>query len=280
MSACPARSDRLDLRHMNMQCWVFLGIATAIPLSAQIQGLTPSGIFRPSSVTGAPYSATQTSEHIQTLADGTHITQPGQKALMYRDSVGRTRSESTNPGSPRSDQPALVMVFIIDPVAGFRYQLDSREKVARRFAMPAARPAIAQPTMAATASVGGLFVAGTGKIFASLAAPGNGAPGNTPKTTSESLGSQLIEGVTAEGTRTTTTWAVGSVGNDREIVATNETWFSKQLGVAVLTKTADPRFGDTTTKLTDISLVEPDPTLFMPPADYEIKDMAGPTINH
>ena len=264
-----------------MPCLVFFGIATAIPLSAQIQGLTPSGIFRPSGFTGAPYSATQTSEHIQTLADGTHITQPGQKALVYRDSAGRTRSESTNTGSPRSDQPALVMVFIIDPVAGFRYQLDSREKVARRSAMPAVRPTTAQSAaIASTPSFGGLIVAGTGKITAPLAAAGNGAPGNTPKTTSESLGSQLIEGVTAEGTRMTTTWAVGSVGNDREIIATSETWFSKQLGVAVLTKNSDPHSGDTTIKLTNISLVEPDPTLFMPPADYEIKDMAGPTVNH
>src|SRR5712671_1714496 len=137
---------------MNVRCLVCFGIATAIPLSAQVQGMTPSGISRLSSVTGAPYSATQTTEHIQTLADGTHITQPEQKALMYRDSAGRTRSESY-PGSPRSDQPAPVMVFIIDPVAGFRYQLDSREKIARKFAMPAARPAIAQPTMASTPPV-------------------------------------------------------------------------------------------------------------------------------
>ena len=148
--------------------------------------------------------------------------------------------------------------------------------------MPAARPAIAQPmsTMASTASVGGLIVAGTGKITSPLAAPGIGAPGNAPRTTSENLGTQLIEGVAAEGRRTTTTWAVGSVGNDREIVATNETWFSKQLGVAVLTKNSDPRSGDTTIKLTNISLAEPDPALFMPPADYEIKDMGGPKINH
>jgi hypothetical protein len=167
------------------------------------------------------------------------------------------------------------MVFIIDPVAGFRYQLDSREKVARRFAMPAVRPATAQSTaIASTPSGGGLIF--FGGMVAPVPAPGNGAPGNTPRTTSESLGSQLIEGMTAEGTRTTTTWAVGSVGNDREIIATSETWFSKQLGVAVLTKSSDPRSGEFTTKLTDISLAEPDPALFMPPADYTIKGMGVP----
>ena len=131
------------------------------------------------------------------------------------------------------------MVSIIDPVAGFRYQLNSTDKVAQKFAMSAVRPTTAQPTMASTPPVGGLIIAGSGKIFASLTATGNGAPGNTPRRTSESLGSQLIEGVTAEGTRLTTTFAVGSVGNDREIVTTNETWFSKQLGVAVLTRISD-----------------------------------------
>jgi hypothetical protein len=213
----------------------------------------------------------------QTLADGTHITHSGEKGLMYRDSAGRTRNELTH-AVPIGTPTALTTVIIFDPVAGFRYQLTSREKVARRFAMPAARSAIAQPTMASTPPGSGLIF--FGGMVAAVPAPGNGAPGNTPRTTSESLGSQLIEGVTAEGTRTTTTWAVGLVGNDREIIATSETWYSKQLGVAVLTKSSDPRSGDTTIKLTDITLVEPDPALFMPPADYEIKDMGGPTINH
>jgi hypothetical protein len=168
------------------------------------------------------------------------------------------------------------MVFIIDPVAGFRYQLDSREKVARRFAMQGPRPTgTAQPTpaIALAPSAAGLIVAGSGKIFASVTATGNGAPGNAPKTIFENLGTQLIEGVSAEGSRATTTWAIGSVGNDREIVVTNETWSSRQLGVVVLTKTVDPRYGDTTMKLTDISLAEPDPALFMLPVDYTIKDM-------
>ena len=105
-----------------------------------------------------------------------------------------------------------------------------------------------------------------------IPATNGAAAANRPKTTSESLGTQTIEGLNAEGTRRTTTWPVGSIGNDREIVATGETWFSKQLQVEVLTKTSDPRMGDSTTNLTNISLVEPDPALFTPPADYTIKD--------
>jgi hypothetical protein len=51
--------------------------------------------------------------------------------------------------------------------------------------------------------------------------PNGAAAGDRPKTTSESLGTQMIEGLNTEGTRRTTTWAVGSIGNDREIVVTN-----------------------------------------------------------
>jgi hypothetical protein len=39
---------------------------------------------------------------------------------------------------------------------------------------------------------------------------------------------------------------------------------------------SDPGFGNTSGKLAAISLTEP-PALFMPPADYTIKDMAAPT---
>jgi hypothetical protein len=234
---------------MNTRRLVFCWLAAIAPLSAQI--------------TGAPYSATQTSEHIQTLADGTHITQPGRKGMVYRDSAGRMRNEVTTTGFQTSDQRETV-VTIIDPVAGFRYQLNSRDKVAQRFAMPARRPA--GTTSAAPPA--------TGRCCDPV--PISGPSGNT---TSESLGTQVLEGVTVVGTRRTTTFAVGSMGNDREIVVTLEIWYSQQLQVQVVTKMSDPRLGDGTTKLTDISPAEPDPALFMPPADYTIKDMAASTIN-
>jgi hypothetical protein len=267
---------------------VVFGIATAfaavIPLPAQIGPAPDQGvIFRPSGVTGAPYCGTQTTESIQTLADGTHITQPGQKTVRCRDSFGRTREEVAFRGVP-GDRPAPVFVNILDPVAGFRYQLNSNTKVALRFATPA-RPAAptAQPPTVVTGGLAPPAVAGvvgSGKLTAADRAVSlGGASGNPPKTTSESLGTQLIDGMTAEGTRTTTTWPVGTVGNDREIIVTHDRWFSKQLQVEVLTKTSDPRSGDATTKLIDISLVEPDPALFKPPADYKINDVHAAAPN-
>lgn len=42
---------------------------------------------------GHPYSAEQITEHVQTLADGTHISQTVSKVHLYRDSQGRTRTD-------------------------------------------------------------------------------------------------------------------------------------------------------------------------------------------
>ena len=51
---------------------------------------------------GQPYSAQQVMERVQTLADGTHITQNAQTTKFYRDSAGRTRIEHTF--TPRREQ--------------------------------------------------------------------------------------------------------------------------------------------------------------------------------
>jgi hypothetical protein len=44
----------------------------------------------------------------------------------------------------------------------------------------------------------------------------------------------------------------------------------------VYRKSSDPRFGDFVTRLTNIQLGAPDPTLFEPPADYTIIDDKEP----
>ena len=79
-----------------------------------------------------------------------------------------------------------------------------------------------------------------------------------------------MEGVLAEGTRTSTTWPIGSQGNDRPIVAVVESWKSPELQVRMLIKTFDPRSGEHVVRLTNISRSTPDSSLFQPPADYTV----------
>jgi hypothetical protein len=96
-----------------------------------------------------------------------------------------------------------------------------------------------------------------------------------PEISNEQLGTEIIEGVLAEGTRMTTTYPVGFLGNDRPVTTVTETWTSSELGMVVLTRTSDPRRGETTMKLTNISRAEPDASLFQQPAGYAVVDPSG-----
>jgi TonB family protein len=92
-----------------------------------------------------------------------------------------------------------------------------------------------------------------------------------PKPVTESLGKQSIEGVEAEGTRTTVTFPAGTFGNERPINIVSERWYSPELQTIVMTKHSDPRFGETNYRLTNINRSEPARTLFEVPSDYTLK---------
>lgn len=96
------------------------------------------------------------------------------------------------------------------------------------------------------------------------------------KVSTESLGSQIVEGVAAEGTRQTFVIPAGEIGNERPIEVVSESWFSPELKTVVLTIHRDPRFGETIYRLTNINRSEPDRSLFGVPGDYAVKDAAVP----
>jgi TonB family protein len=108
---------------------------------------------------------------------------------------------------------------------------------------------------------------------APTAAPPSAAITSVPG--SEDLGTQTINGVVAQGRRMTATTAANSVGNDRPLVRTTETWTSPELRIVMLVKVHDARIGDTTTELENFSRAEPAANLFAPPADYRIVDENG-----
>jgi hypothetical protein len=85
----------------------------------------------------------------------------------------------------------------------------------------------------------------------------------------------MIDGVMVEGTRTTTTYPVGAMGNDRPIVVTRESWHSPELRLEVLMKSSDPRSGESTMRFRIINRSEPDPALFQIPPGYQLVDETG-----
>jgi hypothetical protein len=81
-----------------------------------------------------------------------------------------------------------------------------------------------------------------------------------------------VEGVSATGSRSTTTFPSGAIGNLQPIKIVVEQWMSTDLHVLVMTKHSDPRSGETTYRLQNIVRAEPDRSLFTVPADYTLKE--------
>ena len=98
----------------------------------------------------------------------------------------------------------------------------------------------------------------------------------------ESLGTQSINGVNAEGTRITRTIPAGQIGNDKAIQIVFERWYSPDLQIVVKSTRIDPRFGTTTYTLTNVQRAEPAATLFTVPSDYTVKEggPGGPRNHH
>jgi hypothetical protein len=235
-------------------------------------------------VTGSPYSAEEVSETVQTLADGTHVTQTTPVIHKYRDSEGRTRTERPALMMPRADVDSPVVAIILDPVEGVQYVLDPENKVAHRQTLRQSQGVAGVGGGRSGAGVGattpGMVGGGTGRALTISQVQQTGPNGSSarmpqPERSHEDLGKQMIEGVMAEGNRTTMTWPVGSQGNDRPLVSVSENWFSQELGLVILNKSTDPRSGEHTLKTQNISRSEPDAMLFRVPGDYKIVDEEG-----
>jgi hypothetical protein len=220
--------------------------------------------FEMSVVKGQPYQAEAVTEIVHHLADGNTIKRK-LTSQVYRDSDGRTRRESSFAGlgtfAPAEGHGRNV--FVSDPGAGVAYVLDEESKTARKLPRP---PRSGGP-------------AGTGDtMFFRHAGPMGGKDMGAkfkkrlPEPTKESLGNQTLEGVEAEGTRTTITIPAGDIGNEKPIQMVSERWYSPELKAVVLSKHSDPRMGETTYRLTNINRGEPDRSLFEVPADYTVKD--------
>jgi len=91
----------------------------------------------------------------------------------------------------------------------------------------------------------------------------------------EALGAATIEGLPAQGTRTTVTIASGAIGNEAPIQVVTERWYSADLQMVVLSRSSDPRSGEAVTRLTNVSRSEPAAALFQVPADFKITERAA-----
>jgi hypothetical protein len=208
-------------------------------------------------VTGAPYSAVAVTETKQTLADGNVIDRKVQSSV-FRDSQGRTRRETTftGVGPLAASGQTRSMIAIHDPVASTAYVLHADTKVAEQLSVPPRRAKNNQ-------SLQSNFEAHFQKDIAN---------GTLKK---EDLGTQVVNGVSAQGTRYTRVIPAGQIGNANPISVVNEQWYSPELQIVVKSTRSDPRLGQVTYTLTNIQRNEPSVSLFTVPSDYTVKQVTG-----
>jgi hypothetical protein len=241
--------------------------------------------FETGVVKGAPYSAQGVTTFTQTLSDGNRINRQT-TSQIYRDSEGRTRREETIGaiGPWASGTEPVQMVHINDPVAGTAFMLNPKDHTASKMMIRV--KAIGKPGApgGAGASVSGDSITLQMPPMPPMPPP----PGKAVaigggmareqlwavkgQANQESLGTQTIEGIQAEGTRTTFTIPAGQIGNEQPIQVVSERWYSPELQVVVMTRHSDPRTGEEIYKLTNVNRSEPAHQLFEIPADYTIKE--------
>jgi hypothetical protein len=212
-------------------------------------GIIGAGPGSRTPVTGAPYSAVESTSIQQKLADGNLISRQ-ESSKVYRDKDGRVRIEHTS--TPPNNQTPQTRITIFDPVASVSYVLNPATSTATKIQLRTPSPNAPAPD------------------------PNRHGPaGDTTNVVTSDLGSSTVNGVPATGTRTVRTVPAGTMGNQQAIVITREVWVATVLKVPVQIKTSDPRFGTTDMEVANISQNDPDPTLFTVPSTYTVTTRGG-----
>jgi hypothetical protein len=219
---------------------------------AQMMGpiwMAPRGQAGP--IVGKPLSGTETFQRTQALADGTDLSSSS-SGKFYRDDQGRMRSESER------------FVLIFDPVAGSIYTFMTASKGYRQIAVPAEA---AWSWILATNNSSGSAVSYDKKMGPGVGPALQGDDGAEPPVAVR-LPAQAINGVLADGTRTTVNIPAGAAGNSQPVQIVREQWYSADLGVVLQSTTSDPRYGTSTYNLTQVQQGAPDAALFRVPEGY------------
>lgn len=242
---------------MRLLAFVFLaGFATAAQVGAQprarpVRTCVPFVMPMQISIVmkDMPYSATRVLACERKLADGTVV--KGKMTLFeWRDSQGRFRRESPDV----LDGSKLYHVHVIDPVGHVIWTWDvgkgsSHQVFKSKYTMQN------EYAQFPTNYQFGKYLHSQGPGFKDVRLP-----------------PQWVNGVYATGDRFTQISKPGENGNktNHPVTATSETWLSVDLGFIVesLQKNADG--SSLVDDRVDIDRSEPDPSLFKPPAGYQI----------
>ena len=200
---------------------------------------------------GAPFLATVVTEWTRLLPDGSTGTVKNHRTVA-RDSAGRVFQERRY-FSPAGDQQvtALSELDYEDPTRQEMSVCRPANRVCQVYALH--RPAQVSPPVARQ------------------------LPNGRGTVTEEALGTKTIENLDVVGSREVTTLNAGVLGDQKAEPTVKEFWYSPRLQVNVVTKRFDPHASAIQDiALRAINLSEPDPKLFVPPAEYRVIRMSAP----
>lgn len=222
-------------------CWlVLLAFAiAAADASAQDIFVTP--------IPGAPFSGVVNVERSIGQSDGSIVTLKTNRDIG-RDSRGRIHNERRTLVPVSSTKtPEVESIHLYDPQTRLSTMLNPQERTF--WTETVNRPPSTVPP-------------------ALLASPtGNNLPQND-FTRQEDLGIHEIEGLAAHGVREIQT--IPPENGDKEVVITDEYWYSEELRINLMIKHSDPRTGTVTMTVAQVMRTEPDPALFEIPDGYKL----------
>jgi hypothetical protein len=200
----------------------------------------------------APFTLTLQTEWVRTLYDGGTITSVNQRKIA-RDTKGRIYQERwfLVPKNGKV-QSRMTTIQISDPNAHTHYNCFMLEE-----------PHVCVLTT---------FTPSTTAVYKTAGPPPGPLPNDTGEAIHEDLGKQLVSGVETIGTRDAIIYNPGVFGNDRKVTVEREFWYSAQLGINLLSKRSDPRFGAQTFTATNLILFEPDEKLYELPEGFKVVD--------
>jgi hypothetical protein len=192
-------------------------------------------------VSGAPFSAVVEIESTLSLQDGTTV---AKKTInnIARDSSGRIYNERRRMmPSSFTGTPQLLRFHIYDPSTRQNTFLDPFTHLAHQ------------------------------SIFTgpdSTSGPVKGVPGIEV----EDLGTNVMENILVQGKRMSRTISAKSSGTSKDIVVTDEYWYSEDLRLNMLVVHNDPRTGQQKVAITKLNRDEPAETVFQIPPRYRVVD--------
>ena len=216
--------------------------ASAFALFVSTPSLSAQDDIFVTPVPNAPFSGVINVERSIVRRDGTVANMRTVRAI-HRDSLGRIYNEyRTLLPALSSDTPPVMHILLYDPQTRTSTTLFPPQHAYR--SGTTRRPPATEPP-----------------VFASY------GPQNQ-FTRDEDLGIQEMQGLAAHGVRHTQTIPAGNGGSDKDIVVTDEYWYSEDLRINLVLKHNDPRTGSVTLTVTQVSRADPDSSLFQIPDGY------------